>query len=72
MWLAKPVYEALPLCYAGAGLAALGASAMVPPGIWSEGLFIGGLVGAAAGLALHLKRRGYRSSRSRRQLERQG
>lgn len=70
MWLAKPVYEALPLCYVGAGLAALAASALLPGGFWTEGLFVAGLAGAAAGLVLHLKRRGYRSSRSRQKLER--
>lgn len=69
MWLAKPIYEALPFCYLGAGAAAIVASVLVDAAYWSEALFGTGLAGLVLGLVLHLKRRGYRSSRSRKSFE---
>jgi len=72
MWLAKPVYEALPFCYIGSGCCALAASAWAENPYWSEGLFVAGLAGLVAGLVLLLKRRGYRGSRSRKRFEEAG
>jgi len=65
MWLSKPVYEALPFAYMGVGLAAVIASFVLPPRPWSLALTVAGLCVLIGGLVLWLRRRDYRSSRSR-------
>ena len=65
MWLSKPLYEAIPYFYLGAGFASLLASLYVNYWHWpliSTAVGIGCLV---AGLVVWLKRRDYRQSRSR-------
>ena len=66
MWLRRPVYEGLPFCAMGLGLAAIVASFVLSEGRWWAllGAF-GGLALLVAGLVIWLKRRDYRSSRSR-------
>jgi hypothetical protein len=65
MWLSKPVYESLPFYYFGIGLAALFAASYIDYGYWSIALTAFGIVSMVGGLAIWLKRRDYRSSRSR-------
>lgn len=69
MWLSKPLYEGLPWYYIAAGLAAIGTGIYVRDGYWPVVLTSLGFVGLVGGLVLVLKRRGYRSSRSRLDLE---
>jgi hypothetical protein len=65
MWLTKPVYEALPHSYLGVGTALLLGAFYIDAWYWPELLSAGGIISLVAGLILLLKRRGYRSSRSR-------
>jgi hypothetical protein len=65
MWLAKPVYELLPYYYIGLGGAAIGAAVFVDVWYWPQLCTALGFAGIIAGLAVLLKRRDYRSSRSR-------
>ncbi len=65
MWLSRPVYEGLPFYYMAAGLAAAVAGFYVPRGLWAHLCLAAGLLLLVAGLVLWLKRRDYRSSRSR-------
>ncbi len=65
MWLSKPVYEALPFVYMGVGLVAVIASFVLDPHPWSLAVTVVGLGVLTGGLVLWLKRRDYRSSRSR-------
>jgi sugar phosphate permease len=65
MWLAKPVYELLPYGYLAAGAAAIVAAAYADAWYWPQICIVVGAAGIVAGLVLLLKRRGYRSSRSR-------
>ena len=65
MWLAKPVYEFLPYVYVATGAAAIVAAVYVQTWYWPMIWAAVGFVGIVTGIALLLKRRGYRSSRSR-------
>jgi hypothetical protein len=66
MWLSRPIYEALPFCAMGLGLAGLAAGVILGGGQrWQLLCAFGGLVLLVAGLVIWLKRRDYRSSRSR-------
>jgi hypothetical protein len=65
MWLAKPVYEVLPYTYAAVGAASIVAGAYLQVWYWAQICAAVGVAGIVGGLALLLKRRGYRSSRSR-------
>jgi hypothetical protein len=66
MWLRRPLYEALPFCAMGLGLAAIVASIVLSEGRgWALLGAFGGLALLVAGLVIWLKRRDYRSSRSR-------
>lgn len=69
MWLAKPVYEALPFYYLGAGVAAIVAGLFVDYGYWAEGCLAAGFVALVGGAVVLLKRRAYRASRSRLDFE---
>lgn len=65
MWLPKYLYEPLPfvLILAGAGL--IGAVFVIEAWHLAETAAVGGLVLLVAGFVLVLRRKGYRSSRSR-------
>ncbi|MFO7287291.1 MAG: hypothetical protein LOD94_13185 [Gammaproteobacteria bacterium] len=65
MWLSKPLYEALPFVYMAAGLAAVIVGFVLELEAWSSMLVVVGLCALTGGLVLCLKRRDYRSSRSR-------
>ena len=65
MWLSKPVYEALPFAYMAVGLAVAIASFVPEPRPWSLALTVVGLCMLTGGLVLWLRRRDYRTSRSR-------
>jgi beta-lactamase regulating signal transducer with metallopeptidase domain len=69
MWLAKPVYEFLPYSYVAVGVAAIVAAVYVQSWYWAEACLAVGAAGVVVGLALLLKRRDYRSSRSRTDFE---
>jgi hypothetical protein len=60
MWLAKPVYEALPYYYVGIGVAALGARLYVDWWYWPVICTAVGVLGIAGGVLVWLKRRGSR------------
>jgi hypothetical protein len=65
MWLAKPVYEVLPYAYVAAGAVSIVAGTYIQVWYWPQICAPVGVAGIVGGLALLLKRRGYRSSRSR-------
>ncbi len=65
MWLSKPVYESLPYYYIGVGLVCLGASLYVNYWHWPLICTIVGIGSLIAGMVVWLKRRDYRQSRSR-------
>lgn len=65
MWLSKPLYEALPFAYMAVGLAVAIASFVLEPRPWSLALTVVGLCMLTGGLVLWLRRRDYRTSRSR-------
>ena len=69
MWLSKPVYESLPYYYMGLGVAAGVASFYISRWFWSEIFAAIGAVSLVTGLTLWLKRRDYRRSRSRLDIE---
>lgn len=69
MWLARPVYESLPYYYLGAGVAAGVLGLFIDYGYWAEASFAAGFVAVVAGAVLLLKRRAYRTSRSRREFD---
>ena len=69
MWLSKPIYEALPYYYIAIGLAALLASLYVNYWYWPLICTVVGLGSLIAGLVVWLKRRDYRQSRSRGNVE---
>jgi hypothetical protein len=65
MWLPKHVYESIPFALLGLGALGLGAAFYVDSWYWSEILAADGLIALVIGLVLLLRRKGYRSSRSR-------
>ena len=65
MWLSKPLYESLPFYYIAVGIVALFAALYVNYWYWPIICTIFGLVSLVGGLAIWLKRRDYRASRSR-------
>lgn len=65
MWLPKTLYESIPFYYIGLGAAAIGAAFFIDRWYWAEISAGGGLVGLVIGIVLVLRRKGYRSSRSR-------
>ncbi|HEY8519751.1 MAG TPA: hypothetical protein VIN61_06705 [Gammaproteobacteria bacterium] len=68
MWLAKPVYEAVPLSYIGFGLLAVGA-AWRASGYRQDIYLVIGLASIVIGVMLWLKRHGHRASRSRKRFD---
>ncbi|HEX6996506.1 MAG TPA: hypothetical protein VF322_00070 [Gammaproteobacteria bacterium] len=68
MWLAKPVYEAVPFSYIGLGLLAL-AAAWRASGYRQDAFLVFGLLSIVVGLMLWLKRHGHRASRSRKRFD---
>ena len=69
MWLAKPVYESLPYYYMALGIAAGIGSFHIESWFWPEILAIAAVGSLIGGLVLWLKRRDYRRSRSRLDVE---
>jgi hypothetical protein len=65
MWLPKFLYETIPFFFFGLGVAGLGAAFFVRSWYWAEIVAGGGLAALIIGLVLVLRRKGYRSSRSR-------
>lgn len=65
MWLPKLLYESVPLYLLGLGAAGLGAAFYLDSWFWAEISAGAGLLLLVIGLALVLRRKGYRSSRSR-------
>ena len=70
MWLPKALYESIPFGYLVVGVIALGAAFYVDAEPWRELVAAGGVVALVIGLMLLLRRKGYRTSRSRRDFER--
>jgi hypothetical protein len=69
MWLAKPLYELLPYYYIVLGVTALAAALYVNYWYWPQICTAVGFAGLVGGLAVLLKRKDYRSSRSRLNFE---
>ncbi|MBN1239830.1 MAG: hypothetical protein JXB36_15105 [Gammaproteobacteria bacterium] len=69
MWMSKPLYESLPFCYMAIGLVVTAVAFFVDHGRWQALAFAVGLSLLVGGLVLWLKRRDYRSSRSRTPFE---
>jgi len=65
MWLPKILYESLPFFFLALGAFGLGAAFYVDYWYWAEILAANGLIALVIGLVLLLRRKGYRSSRSR-------
>lgn len=65
IWLDKRLYEGLPFVYMAVGAALLAVAIYVGDGAWSLVLGLLGLSWVTGGLVVLLKRRDYRSSRSR-------
>ena len=70
MWLPKFLYESIPAYYLIFGLSALIAAFVVDQGYWPEILGATGALLLVIGLMLLLRRKGYRSSRSRLDFDR--
>jgi hypothetical protein len=69
MWMTKPVYESLPFVYMILGVL-VGATAFLAEQTRWQAVCVGtGMVLMTGGLVLWLKRRDYRSSRSRKPFE---
>jgi hypothetical protein len=62
MWLAKPIYDALPYYYVAIGVAALAARLYVDWWYWPPICTAVGVLGIAGGVFVWLKRRGNRRS----------
>jgi hypothetical protein len=58
------VYESLPWLYAAGGLLALGAGYRLRSGALSTAISLAGLCALIAGVAVWLRRRGYRAGRA--------
>lgn len=69
MWLSKPLYEGLPFYYIALGAISLVASLFVEQWHWPVVCAVFGVSCVIGGLVLLLKRRDYRSSRSRTAFE---
>ena len=65
MWIPKILYESIPFYYLAFGAFGIGAAFYVDSWYWAEVLAAFGLLGLVIGLVLLLRRKGYRSSRSR-------
>jgi hypothetical protein len=65
MWLPRILYESLPLCYLALGALLLGSAFYVEVRYWPEILIGAGLVALVCGVMLILRRKAYRTSRSR-------
>jgi predicted MFS family arabinose efflux permease len=65
MWLARPVYEFLPYYYMALGVVAAVGGYSLDRWYWAEILGVAGALSLVGGLVLWLKRRAYRRSRSR-------
>ena len=65
MWIPKILYESIPFYYLGVGAFSIGAAFYVDSWYWAEVLAAFGLLALVIGIALLLRRKGYRSSRSR-------
>lgn len=72
MWLPKILYESIPFYYLALGAGGIGAAFYVDSKHWGEVLAAGGLITLVVGLVLLLRRKGYRSSRSRVDFDRTG
>jgi len=72
MWLPKTVYESIPFSYLAIGTIGLGAAFFVDSWYWSDILAVVGAIALVVGLMLVLRRKGYRSSRSRADFESSG
>ena len=70
MWLPKLLYESLPFYYIVLGALALTAAFYLDQGYWPEIAAAGGIAFLLLGLVLLLRRKGYRSSRSRLDFDR--
>jgi len=69
MWLKRPLYEVLPIVYMAVGVGWLIASLYVGRWHWPLVFTVLGLLCLTGGLVILLKRRDYRSSRSRSTFE---
>jgi Flp pilus assembly protein TadB len=65
MWVSKPVYESVPFLYMAVGVCAAAAAFFIGQEPWRILSLLVGLVFVTGGLVLWLKRRDYRTSRSR-------
>ena len=65
MWLPKFFYESIPFYLLGLGVGGLGVAFYLDSWYWAEIAAGGGLFALVVGLMLLLRRKGYRSSRSR-------
>lgn len=70
MWLPKALYESIPFSWLVAGVVALGAGFFIEAGYWGEIVAGCGAIALVIGLMLLLRRKGYRSSRSRLDFDR--
>lgn len=65
MWLPKFLYETIPVFFVCLGVVGLGAAFYMNSWYWAEIVAGSGLAALITGLVLVLRRKGYRSSRSR-------
>lgn len=72
MWLPKPLYESIPFHFLILGAAAVVAAFYVDSGYWPEIFAVAGVLLLVLGVVLLLRRKGYRSSRSRLDFDRKG
>jgi hypothetical protein len=70
MWLPKLLYESLPFYYLVLGAAGIAAAFYVESWYWPEVAAGAGLALLLTGVVLLLRRKGYRSSRSRLDFDR--
>ena len=69
MWIAKPLYESTPFVLMLLGAVTASAAFCVDGAAWQAAAVVPGLAALIGGLVLWLKRRDYRSSRSRKAFE---
>ena len=65
MWLPKFIYETIPFYWIALGAAGIGAAFYIEQWAWAEVSAGAGAFALIVGLMLLLRRKGYRSSRSR-------